>query len=110
MAVFEDPAVEDMDNTEVDEDGERSAAWWWDPRSGSPSSLEETSMALLDSGFSPSVSPILCVKQSEVAKKALKFSVNKYHIDVPKSCSAWAVPGMSFGGNCRLVYSSDFCA
>lgn len=74
--------------------GEHSSAWWWDPVSGCPSSLEETAMVLLDSGFDPATSPVLREKQLNVAKKALKSALTKYRAHVPMSCSAWAVPGM----------------
>lgn len=73
----------------------KSSAWWWDPISGSPSSLEETSMALIDSGFDPASLPVLRAKQREVAKKSMKAPMTKFRAAVPMSCSAWAVPGMS---------------
>ncbi|GJE99769.1 RNA dependent RNA polymerase [Phanerochaete sordida] len=69
-----------------------SSAWWPDLISGSPSSLEETCMALLDSGFDPDSLPVLRAKMVEVAKKANKVALAKYNVRVPMSCSAWAVP------------------
>ena len=94
--VFEDSVTADYVDDEDEDDGgpvERSTAWWWDRVSGCPSSLEETAIALLDSGFHPDTCPILRAKQSEVAKKALKTGLTKYRVEVPMSCSAWAVPG-----------------
>lgn len=98
--VSDDPSIELLDDEDapVEERLERvlteqSSAWWWDPISGCPSSLEETSMVLLDSGFSPDSSPILRVKQKEVALKCIKTPLNKYRAAAPMSCSAWAVPG-----------------
>lgn len=71
---------------------ERSLAWWKDPISGCPSSLEETVLVLLDSGFTPDACPVLAAKLREVAKKALTNYVEKFHIDVMMSCKAFMVP------------------
>ena len=98
--VFEDPMHDYADNNEDDTEPtraleEQSSAWWWDPISGCPSSLEETSMVLLDSGFDPEQLPVLRAKQQEVAKKSIKATLSKFRTLVPMSCSAWAVPGSS---------------
>jgi RNA-dependent RNA polymerase len=95
----------DNDETELDdEDGftqldfaeQRSAAWWADPISGCPSSLEETVMALLDSGFTPNNCAYLREKLNKVIKSAIKKFVKTYRMEVPMSCSAWIVPGGHF--------------
>lgn len=82
---------------------ERSLAWWKDPISGCPSSLEETVLVLLDSGFTPDACPVLAAKLREVAKKALTNYVEKFHIDVMMSCKAFMVPG-------RRIYILDALA
>jgi len=71
-----------------------STAWWGDDISGCPSSLEETVMAFLDTGFSPTSNSILAEKLHLVAKKAVKSSISKYRVTIPMSCSAFIVPGM----------------
>ncbi|KAI0944787.1 hypothetical protein AcW1_001640 [Taiwanofungus camphoratus] len=71
---------------------DHSTAWWDDPISGCPSSLEETVMVLLDSGFHPDNCPVLCAKLREVVKRAINVFVRKFHIDVPMSCTAFIVP------------------
>jgi RNA-dependent RNA polymerase len=65
----------DRDDEEQDDDEDavdiptRSKAWWPDEFSGCPSSLEETAMVLLDSGFQPQSCGILAMKLKEVFKK-----------------------------------------
>lgn len=93
---FEDPDEEVEDELDgIEGVLEQSQAWWDDPISGQPSSLEETVLHLLDSGFSPSHSPILQVKLAEVARKALKSCIAKYKVEIKQSCTAFIVPGMS---------------
>jgi len=70
-----------------------STAWWGDEVSGCPSSLEETVMAFLDSGFHPSTNSILAEKLHIVAKKAVKSCISKSRVRVPMSCIALIVPG-----------------
>ena len=76
--VFEDRMLESQDSNGLDglddldelasETVDRSSPWWWDPMSGQPSSLEETVMYLLDSGFCPGQCNILRAKLREVAE------------------------------------------
>ncbi|KAF8517651.1 RNA dependent RNA polymerase-domain-containing protein [Gautieria morchelliformis] len=88
----------DKDDEEQDDDEDavdiptRSKAWWPDEFSGCPSSLEETAMVLLDSGFQPQSCGILAMKLKEVFKKALNSYIEKYKIVVPRSAEAWIVP------------------
>ena len=93
---------EDQEEEWDDEDGltqldnalhEQSSAWWEDPISGSPSSLEETCMRLLDSGFRPETCMVLRAKLQEVAKKVVRTFTARYRFEVPMSCSAFIVPG-----------------
>ncbi|RDX54626.1 hypothetical protein OH76DRAFT_1341007 [Lentinus brumalis] len=95
--IAEDREEEEWD----DEDGltqldraieDRSSAWWGDPISGQPSSLEETCMVMLDSGFSPATNLCLRAKLKEVAKKVVKTFRTRYRFAVPMSCSAFIVP------------------
>jgi hypothetical protein len=72
---------------------QRSTAWWADPISGCPSTLEETVMVLLDAGFTPHDSIILREKLHAIVKKTIDNYILRYRIDVPMSCSALIVPG-----------------
>ncbi|PIL27621.1 RNA-dependent RNA polymerase [Ganoderma sinense ZZ0214-1] len=93
---------DDGDDEFEDEDGlsqldaalhQQSSAWWEDPISGSPSSLEETCMTLIDSGFRPESCAVLRAKLREVAKKVVKTFQTRFRFEVPMSCSAFIVPG-----------------
>ncbi|KAH9962190.1 RNA dependent RNA polymerase-domain-containing protein, partial [Russula dissimulans] len=83
---------ESSDDEADDLSSSHSTAWWGDDISGSPSSLEETVIALLDSGFSPMSNSILAEKLHIVAKKAVKSCMSKYRVTIPMSCSAFIVP------------------
>jgi RNA-dependent RNA polymerase len=69
------------------------SAWSPDLISGCPSSLEETIMVLLDSGFTPQNSAVLRERLKVVAETSTKNFMAKYRIDVQMSCSAFVVPG-----------------
>lgn len=71
----------------------RSSAWWRDEISGCPSSLEETVMCLIDSGFTPQNCPVLRDKLQKVVKGYVKNYIKSYRIDVPMSASAFLIPG-----------------
>ncbi|KAI5119272.1 hypothetical protein M0805_008053 [Coniferiporia weirii] len=71
---------------------QRSTAWWDDQISGQPSSLQETAMSLIASGFEPRSSPVLAAKLKEVTKMAIETFVKRYKIVVPMSCLAYIVP------------------
>ena len=91
------------DEAEVDDDEDdlqidpaffqHSTAWWADQVSGCPSSLEETVMVLIDSGFHPRSCPVLAEKLKKVFEKAVNSFVNKWRIEIPMSCDAFVVPG-----------------
>lgn len=90
----------DQDNVNDDDEPndddsllQHSTAWWGDEISGSPSSLGETVLAFLDSGFHPSTNSILAARLHEVAKTAIKTSILKSRVEVPMSCRALIVPG-----------------
>ncbi|KAF9812816.1 hypothetical protein IEO21_05963 [Rhodonia placenta] len=92
---------EDFTDEAGDEDGfdqmdkaleDHSTAWWDDPISGCPSTLEETVLVLLDSGFKPDTCPVLAAKLKEVVKRAINSYVRRYRVDVPQSCTAYIVP------------------
>lgn len=92
----------DSDSDENDdEDGfklldateQRSSAWWRDEISGCPSSLEETAMCFIDSGFTPQNCPVLRSRLEKVIKGYVKNYVKKYRIHVPMSASAFIIPG-----------------
>lgn len=95
----------DRDSEEVeneDEDGlesiddalkQKSAAWWGDRISGQPSSIEETVVSLLDSGFTPQNCAVLRDKLQKLIKGYVKNYVRTYRIEVPMSATAFIVPG-----------------
>ena len=84
---------EDGFTTNIDPAEQRSSAWWVDETSGCPSSLEETIMYMIDSGFSPLTSPLLRDKLDKFIRSRVKNYVKSYRIDVPMSASAFLVPG-----------------
>lgn len=85
---------DDSEDEETDDTDSlpQSTAWWGDDISGCPSSLEETVMTFLDSGFHPACNSILAEKLRIVAKNAVKSRMGKYRVTVPMSCSAFVVP------------------
>ena len=92
----------DDDDKEEDEDGlaeldellkQQSTAWWADPTSGCPSTIPETVLVLLDSGFLPDTCPVLASKLKHCVKTVITQCRNKCHITVPMSCTAFVVPG-----------------
>lgn len=65
----------------MDEDGhsqldaalhQQNSVRWEDPISGNPSSLEETCVTPIDSGFRPDSCAVLQARLREVAKKVVK--------------------------------------
>jgi RNA-dependent RNA polymerase len=88
---------EDEDEDDIDDNTSfsHSTAWWGDDLSGCPSSLEETVMAFLDTGFEPGSNTILAEKLHIIAKKAVRTCISKYRVMIPMSCSGLIVPGMS---------------
>lgn len=83
---------DDSEDEEAEDNLPQSTAWWGDDISGCPSSLEETVMAFLDSGFHPACNSILAEKLHIVVKNAVKARMNKYRVTIPMSCSAFVVP------------------
>ena len=78
-------------------DEEKSSAWWRDEISGCPSSLEETIMCMIDSGFTPQNCPTLRCKLERVIKTHVKNFIKAYRISVPMSASAFLIPGKISG-------------
>ena len=94
----DDSELEDEDGFKLLETTEQqSSAWWRDEISGCPSSLEETVMCLIDSGFTPQNCPTLRSKLEKVIKGYVKSSIKKYRINVPMSASAFIIPGKISG-------------
>lgn len=98
--VYEDRADGDE---EFDASKAQSSAWWDDPVSGCPSSLEEISMQLLDAAFSPAACPPLRERLKTIAVKALRPTQNTFRMPVPMSCTAFIIPGA-----CSLRYSVKY--
>ena len=88
--------VNNDDEPDDDNSLPHSAAWWGDEISGCPSSIEETVLAFLDTGFHPSTNSILAARLHEVAKTTVKNSILKSRVKVPMSCRALIVPGICF--------------
>ena len=103
---------EDSDDEDEDPDAiridpaiqQKSTAWWADQISGCPSSLEETVMVLLDSGFTPLDCPVLAEKLKHVILRAIRSYVLRYKIEVPMSCTAFIIPGedISYHNNAHI--------
>lgn len=100
----EDDLDEDDLNFSDTTEEEKSSAWWRDEISGCPSSLEETVMCLIDSGFTPQNCPILRTKLERVIQEHVKHHIESYKINVPMSASAFIVPGKIRG----LIALFDF--
>lgn len=87
---------DDIEDHQDDDSLSHSVAWWADEISGCPSSLEETIMYFLDTGFHPATNSALAEKLHIVAKKAVRSCISKPRIMIPMSCSALIVPGFFF--------------
>ncbi|KAJ7608107.1 RNA dependent RNA polymerase-domain-containing protein [Mycena polygramma] len=68
----------------------QSIAWWEDEISGCPSSLEETVMALLDSGFCPKTCNILRYKLRMIIDGYINRYLHSYRLELPPGFSAMA--------------------
>ena len=94
------PEEADLEDDDAEDDGfeadvvPRSTAWWPDQISGSPSTLEETVMALLDSGFHAKSCPVLRDKLKFVITKKIENKTGNIRLELEQSCIAFAVPGM----------------
>ncbi|KAJ7145397.1 RNA dependent RNA polymerase-domain-containing protein [Mycena crocata] len=71
---------------------ERSTAWWPDYISGSPSSLAETVMTLLDAGFTPHSLPVLRDKLKQIVRAKIKYRSQHFRYEITHSASAFVVP------------------
>lgn len=83
-----------IDNTASEQDS--SLPWWGDEISGSPSSLAETIMYMLDSGLTPQECPVLRDKLYRFIKGRVSHYIKSYRIDIPMSASAFMIPGKVF--------------
>jgi hypothetical protein len=86
---------EGISEFDLSEQAQRSSAWWGDEISGCPSSLEETIMCMIDSGFHPRECSVLRDKLNKFIKARIKDYVKSYRIDIPMSASGFLIPGMS---------------
>lgn len=90
----DDAELDDVEDLEqVEPEKARSTAWWADYISGCPSSLEETVMALLDSGFTPQNCAVLREKLKKIVTSMIDNYSTKLRIDVLMSYIAFVVPG-----------------
>lgn len=83
-------AFDDADN----DLGEQSTAWAPDLVSGLPSSLAETVMAFLASGFQPWDNLVLFDKLKASLKTKIESVVVRYKVGLPMSAEGFAIPGM----------------
>lgn len=97
---YSEKEAEEEQDDEIGSDSRPSeqdaVAWWRDEISGCPSSLEETIMYMLDSGFTPQECPVLRDKLHKFIKGRVAHYIKSYRIDVPMSASAFMVPGKLF--------------
>jgi hypothetical protein len=102
--IDEDDDDEDEDEEKIDSFDkaldQHSSAWWADHISGCPSSLEETVMVLLDSGFTPQECPILREKLKQVVTTKVKSRTQNYRYDIELSTTAFVIPGLSTKHHC----------
>ncbi|CCM02288.1 uncharacterized protein FIBRA_04376 [Fibroporia radiculosa] len=91
--------VQGIDGEDNQMNESQSTAWWQDPISGCPSSLEECVMVLLAAGFMPDKLCVLEAKLNGTVKKAIQSNANSFHIEVPMSAKAFVVPGESSSRN-----------
>ncbi|KAJ7770564.1 RNA dependent RNA polymerase-domain-containing protein [Mycena metata] len=91
---FKDGAQDDEEEDDMFDAAaqQRSTAWWPDYVSGCPSSLAETIMSLLDSGFTPQSLPVLRDKLKQVVLKKIKYRATHFRYEVAQSASAFVVP------------------
>lgn len=73
--------------------GSTSEAWAPDLISGLPSSLAETVMAFLASGFLPEENPVLHGKLTQVIKTVIRGFVERFKVPVQFSAEGFAIPG-----------------
>ncbi|KIY48407.1 hypothetical protein FISHEDRAFT_23685, partial [Fistulina hepatica ATCC 64428] len=88
----DDDEYEDEDALDSGVQHVRSVAWWTDQTSGCPSALEETVMALLDSGFTPMNCSVLRDKLKMVLKTRIENLATKIRFNIPQSATAFCVP------------------
>ncbi len=94
LDITEEVEEDDEEANEAEQSGERSGDWWPDRVSGCPSSLEETVMEFLDSGFQPAACKILREKAFKVVQSTVNRVISNYIINIPLSAGAWIVPGI----------------
>ncbi|CAK5275618.1 unnamed protein product [Mycena citricolor] len=90
---YSETSRKDKEEEDDDEDlaeQPSSTAWWVDQTSGCPSSLEETVLYLLDSGFKPQDCSVLREKLSKVVDNCVKRYIDSFRIDLPIGMSAMA--------------------
>ena len=106
------PEEDDLDEDDLNlfdtTEEEKSSAWWRDEISGCPSSLEETIMCLIDSGFTPQNCPILRSKLERVIKGHVKHYIKSYRINIPMSASAFIIPGKISGLVALFDFAEEF--
>ncbi|KAK0480935.1 RNA dependent RNA polymerase-domain-containing protein [Armillaria novae-zelandiae] len=74
-----------------DEDDHDAGAWFPDPHSGCPTSLGETAMELLDSGFLPDKCNYLKQRLWRVAKTKMYAVSSQFNFELEQSCSGLVV-------------------
>ncbi|KAK1223266.1 hypothetical protein PQX77_013854 [Marasmius sp. AFHP31] len=73
-------------------EGRHSTAWWPDPHSGCPSSIAETIMGLLSSGFTPRNNAVMRNKLYRLIQSKITRKCTKHNWEILESATAFAVP------------------
>ncbi|EJU04097.1 hypothetical protein DACRYDRAFT_14289 [Dacryopinax primogenitus] len=81
------------DDDLIEDQGEqRSSAWWPDEISGCPSTLEESALFALDSGFTLETCSYLRRKVGKILEQILTSHISKFKLVVPPSAEGFAIP------------------
>lgn len=88
----------DDDDDGIDEDAledpaERAVTWHPGRISGLPSTLEESVMAFIASGFHPNTCPRLRFKLLQVVNTTITTYIKRFRVGIPQSAEGFALPG-----------------
>jgi RNA-dependent RNA polymerase len=72
-----------------------SVAWFPDPHSGCPSTLQETVLGQIEAGFNPEFLAVNRAKLLQIVKEVIRRTTRQCHFDIPLSCTGFVVPGIS---------------
>ncbi|KZO93158.1 hypothetical protein CALVIDRAFT_566868 [Calocera viscosa TUFC12733] len=81
-----------LDDEEVDVTEDRSAPWWRDEISGCPSTIEESALSVIDSGFTLQDSSYLRRKVQRLLEQRMTSVVSRHKLRAPNSAEGFAIP------------------